>query len=81
MQISVRAAALRTALERATDAVATVTETPVGLRIAVPVTSEHTIGQFQKALHAVKTGDNWGSATVSGVITVWAEVAEPGSAR
>jgi hypothetical protein len=74
MQLSVRAAALRTALERATHETATVEETATGWRISAPVALDRTIADFQAALTAVRTGDDWGSGADAGRLTVWTEI-------
>lgn len=74
MQLSVRAAALRTALERAIHAPAAVVETEHGWRITAPVAEDATIADFRRALRAVQAGDDWGSGTTPGAMTIWTEI-------
>ena len=74
MQLSVRAAALRAALERAVQTTATVAETNRGWIITAEVAETATIAEFRQALRAVQAGDGWGSAVTPGVVTIWTEI-------
>ncbi|MHA6764435.1 hypothetical protein [Streptacidiphilus sp. PAMC 29251] len=79
MQLSDRAVQLRAALESAADAPAEVTEIgPTRIRIAAPIRARLPHRQYQDALTAVQQGDDWGTSGITGTVTVWAEVSQPG---
>lgn len=80
MQIGLRAAALRTAIERATHTVADVAEVRPGrVRISASISPQLTIAEFRQALIAVQSGDDWGSRGTDGHITVWSDIIEEAS--
>lgn len=74
---SMRALALRRAIERAAAATASVTTPRPGrLRITVPISADVTPAQWSRTLHAIQTADLWGASDGSGTVAVWAELKE-----
>lgn len=63
VQLSMRAAALRAALERFSGSVATVTATDHAVRISVPYSLAWSIEQFQRVLHLVQGAPDWGGTS------------------
>lgn len=78
MQVSVRADALREALERATGEVASATATrvPGTVRITVPIPERCTDEQWAAVLRALTSVARWGATDGSGRTEVWAEIQE-----
>ncbi|GJF28892.1 hypothetical protein KNE206_15920 [Kitasatospora sp. NE20-6] len=77
MQVSVRANALREALERATGEVSTATATSRGtVRITVPIPERCTDEQWAAVLRALMSVPRWGATDGSGRTEVWAEIKE-----
>lgn len=76
MQLSMRAAALRGALERASGTVATVTATGHRVRLSVPYSLTWTLAQFQLVLRAVQAGDDWGGNSHPEAV-MWTELIQP----
>lgn len=72
MQISVRASAVRTALERATGSVALVAVGDGRLRFTAPVPICVTAERWAAILLALDSADEWGSHTTDGRTVVWA---------
>ncbi|MET8537937.1 hypothetical protein ABZV67_40980 [Streptomyces sp. NPDC005065] len=76
MQLSTRAAAVRAAIERATQETATVTEPSPGM---VRITARADIGdpeRWAQTRRAIQAGDRWGSSDGTGEIVVWSELRE-----
>jgi hypothetical protein len=71
--ISLRAAALRTALERALDEPVHVLATPRGARIYAPAPDVQD-PVWPRVLEALGSADQWGSTDSSGSAEIWAEV-------
>jgi hypothetical protein len=73
--ISLRAAALRTALERALDEPVHLLATDSGTRLYVPA-PEARDPVWPTVLAALRSADQWGSTDHSGAPELWAEVAD-----
>lgn len=73
MPISLRAAALRTALERALDEPVHLLTTPCGARMYAPA-PEARDAAWPKVLDAMRSADQWGSTDATGTPEIWAEV-------
>ncbi|WP_432135136.1 hypothetical protein [Streptomyces sp. bgisy154] len=74
MPISLRAAALRTALERAVDAPARLLAVEHGMRVYATAPDPSDTAAWERAMSALRSADRWGSTTASGVPEIWAEV-------
>jgi hypothetical protein len=71
--ISLRAAALRTALERALDGPVHTLAVDGGIRLHAPAPSDNHI--WHATLTALRSADRWGSTDVAGgAPEIWAEV-------
>lgn len=79
MSISLRAAALRAALERATGTPVHLLATGSGMRlyIAAPDTGDRA---WPAVLEAMRNGDRWGSTNTRGSTEIWVEVDDEGGA-
>lgn len=81
MPISLRAAALRTALERATGTPVHLlaTDTGNGLRLYVAALD---VGDraWPAVLEAMRSADRWGSTNASGGTEIWVELDDEGGA-
>lgn len=75
MPISLRAAALRTALERALDEPVHLLTTQHGTRMYVPA-PEARDPAWPVILAALRSADQWGSTDHSGIPELWAEVCD-----
>lgn len=73
MPISLRAAALRTALERALDEPVHLLSTSRGLRMYAPA-PEMRDPEWPQVLEALRAADQWGSTDANGTTEIWAEV-------
>lgn len=71
-----RMAVLRTAIERASGSVASVTSRPHGLRVTVAAPPRLSTEQWGSLLSALQLADRWGSGDATGEIVVWAEIKE-----
>jgi hypothetical protein len=71
-----RAAVLRTALERETGQIASARETAAGIRVSAPVPTPCGGERWAAILRVVETADQWGSTDAAGHQTVWAIVRE-----
>jgi hypothetical protein len=76
VQISVRAAAVRAALERATRAIAEASQQHGRLRFSAPVPIGCTPERWALILRALDSADCWGSTDAAGRTQVWAEIRE-----
>lgn len=76
MPISLRAAALRTALERALDEPVHLLATKRGLRLHAPAPRTSDKRTWHAALEALRSADEWGSTDTSGTPEIWAEIIE-----
>jgi hypothetical protein len=72
VQLSMRGMALRAALERHSETVATVTATDSRIRITVVCSLDWTLRKYQRVLHAVQTAQDFGSSSTP-ELTMWAE--------
>lgn len=72
MPISLRVAALRTALERAADTHARLLATPHGIRVYVTAPTEP--AAWERTVAALNSADGWGSTDSSGRTEVWAQI-------
>jgi hypothetical protein len=70
--ISLRTAALRTALERATGTPARLLSTPHGMRVYVTAPTDP--DAFKRAIVALRAADGWGSTDSSGRPEIWAQI-------
>lgn len=79
MSISLRAAALRAALERATGTPVHLLATDSGMRLYVlaPDTGDRS---WPTVLEAMRSADRWGSTNTSGSPEIWVEVDDEVSA-
>ena len=75
MPISLRAVALRAALERALGEPVHVLNAEHGTRIHAPAPGIADKA-WPKVMDALRTGDRWGSSSTDGIPEVWAEVDE-----
>lgn len=73
MPISLQAAALRTAMERALDEPVHALRTPTGLRLHAPAPAPRD-ARWGPLLDALRSGDRWGSSDGTGTQEIWAEV-------
>lgn len=76
MPISLRTAALRTALERALGEPVHAVATKHGMRLHAPAPAIPDTQTWEAALAALRTADRWGSGSQGGVPEIWAEVFE-----
>jgi len=74
VQISVRAAALRSALERATGAEVNTTTCPHLLRLTATIPPHCTPERWAQILQALEGADRWGSTDEADQIHVWSEI-------
>ena len=72
MPVSLRVAALRTALERATDQPARLLATPHGTRVYVTAPADP--DAWERTITALNSADGWGSTDSSGRTEVWAQI-------
>ncbi|MDN3023824.1 hypothetical protein [Streptomyces sp. S.PB5] len=72
MPARLRAAELRTDMERATGSAAEIDEYPTHLRVSVPAPVGEEI--WQALLGVLASADRWGSSDASGQVRVWASV-------
>lgn len=72
MPISLRVAALRTALERAADEPARLLATPHGIRVYVTAPTDS--AAWGRTIAALNSADGWGSTDSSGRTEVWAQI-------
>ncbi|NEA61377.1 hypothetical protein [Streptomyces sp. SID12488] len=72
--MSLRAAALRTALEHALDEPVHALAIPNGIRIQVPAPDNTDTGRWRAALAALRTADRWGSNDTTDAPEIWAVV-------
>ncbi|MFJ6566202.1 hypothetical protein ACIQNU_02190 [Streptomyces sp. NPDC091292] len=72
--INLRAAALRTALERALDEPVHVLVTPGGIRIHATAPPGDDTATWTAVVTALQTADRWGSSDSTGAPEIWAEV-------
>ncbi|NUR42044.1 MAG: hypothetical protein HOV73_18350 [Streptomyces sp.] len=70
--MSLRAAALRTALERALDDPVHVLSTERGIRIHAPAPAPADVARWEQVYGALRTADAWGSAYTPMGPEVWA---------
>ena len=77
MPISLRAAALRTALERALDEPVHALTTSGGIRVHAPAPPASD-DRWPSLLTALRSADRWGSGDTAGTPEIWAEVDEVG---
>ncbi|MET7914477.1 hypothetical protein ABZU45_00805 [Streptomyces avermitilis] len=75
MPVSLRAAALRTALERALDEPVHMLATERGIRLHVPAPAAHHPA-WTPVLTALRSADRWGSTDTTGTPEIWAEINE-----
>lgn len=73
MPISLRAAALRTALERALDEPVHLLATKHGIRVHAPAPAPRAPA-WKSVLAALRSADRWGSTDTTGTPEIWAEV-------
>lgn len=76
MPISLRAAALRTALERALDTSVQATPTEDGIRIRATAPAVRDHATWEHLLAALRTADRWGSSDTAGEPEIWADITE-----
>jgi hypothetical protein len=74
VQISMRAASLRAALERATGSVAEVSSNKGALRISATAPSD--AETWERLLKVFASAENWGAGDATGVTRVWIEIPE-----
>jgi len=72
--ISLRAAALRTALERALDDPVHVLSTTDGIRVHAPAPAPEDEARWQQVYDALRTADRYGSSYTPIGPEVWAEI-------
>ncbi|KUN92021.1 hypothetical protein [Streptomyces caeruleatus] len=73
MPISLRAAALRAALERATGTPVHLLAAETGLRLYLPAPGDGDPA-WAAVLQAMRSADRWGSTNTSGATEIWVEV-------
>jgi len=73
MPMSLQAAALRTAMERALDEPVHALQTPTGLRLHAPAPPPRDT-RWGPLLEALRSVDRWGSSDTTGDPQIWAEV-------
>ncbi|MFJ1702673.1 hypothetical protein [Kitasatospora sp. NPDC088346] len=76
MEISVRAAALRSAIEQATGEIAVAQPVGTGLRISAPVPVGCGPERWADILNAVAGADRWGATDAAGPTQIWVEIQE-----
>ncbi|MEU9127216.1 hypothetical protein AB0D08_03700 [Kitasatospora sp. NPDC048540] len=76
MQISVRAAALRSAIEQATGELAHAHPTATGLRITASVPTDCGPERWADILKAITVAERWGATDAAGLTQIWAEIQE-----
>lgn len=76
MPISLRAAALRTALERALDEPVHLLATEHGVRLHATAPDASDTKAWEATLAALRTADRWGGSNQHGTPEIWAEVNE-----
>lgn len=74
MPISLRAAALRTALERALNEPVHLLSTDNGIRLHAPAPPPAEVERWKQAYDALRTADRWGSSYTPQGPEVWAEI-------
>ena len=74
MPISLRAAALRTALERALDEPVHLLVTERGICVHGPAPDARDTTKWHAVLAALRGADQWGSKDATGTPEIWAEV-------
>ncbi|MFM9566102.1 hypothetical protein [Streptomyces turgidiscabies] len=74
MPISLRAAALRTALERALDEPVHVLVVERGVRLHVAAPDTPSSAAWRDVLMALRSADQWGSTDTTDTPEIWAEV-------
>jgi hypothetical protein len=72
--ISLRAAALRTALERALDEPVHLLVTKRGIRVYAPAPPASARSTWAAVLTVMRSADAWGSTDAPGSPEIWAEV-------
>jgi hypothetical protein len=72
MPARLRAAVLRTDLERVTGCAAEIREYPTHLRVSVPAPSDQAV--WTALLGVLESADCWGSSDADGPVRVWAAV-------
>lgn len=77
MPLPMRALALRTALERATDTPVDFAFTNTAARLTTPAPSTTEVVQWQALLTALAHADRWGTTDADGTVRVWAEIDTP----
>lgn len=76
MPISLRAAALRTALERALEEPVHLLATEHGVRLHAPSPAAPDPETWEAVLTALRSADRWGSSNQGAIPEIWAEVDE-----
>lgn len=79
MPISLRAAALRAALERATGVPVHLLATDSGMRLYIPAPDDGDPA-WPAVLEAMRSADRWGSTNANGSSEIWVEVNDEVSA-
>ncbi|MFC9847805.1 hypothetical protein ACFWFF_01645 [Streptomyces sp. NPDC060223] len=74
MPLSLRAAALRTALERALDEPVHALTTSRGTRVHAPAPPPHDAATWGAVFDALRSADYYGSTDTSGTPEIWAEI-------
>lgn len=74
MPISLRAAALRTALERALDEPVHAVATDSGIRILAPAPDGSNTAVWKRVMEALRSADRWGSSGTTAAPEIWAEI-------
>lgn len=74
MPISLRAAALRTALERALDDPVHVLATDTGIRVHAVAPPAVEVDRWERVFGVLRTADVWGSSYTPTGPEVWAEI-------
>lgn len=77
MSISLRAAALRAALERATGTPVHPLTTDAGIRLTVAALDDGDRA-WPAVLEAMRSADRWGSTNTAGTTEIWVEVDDEG---
>lgn len=74
MPISLRAAALRTALERALDEPVHALAIPSGIRLQAPAPAGSDTKRWHALLEVLRAADLWGSSDTTDTPEIWAVV-------
>lgn len=74
MPISLRAAALRTALERALGEPVHLLAVERGVRVSVAAPDHTDTATWRSLLAALRSADRWGSSDTTDVPEIWAEI-------